>query len=97
MVLYSVSKPLNVKRAVLFFGTLGFAILAVFLLPEILEIKPIIAIQNVTVNEPLTLSQNLLLVVLIYTSYPIMYFFTNIFKWLKVIAKNAVHVISDMK
>lgn len=97
MVLFTVSRPLNVKRSVMFFGTLAFAILAVMLLPEALEYTPILEIQNVTRTTPFTLSQILLLVVLIYTSYPMMYVLTNMVKWLKIVAKKTVHVISDMK
>ncbi|WP_084301109.1 HAD-IC family P-type ATPase [Acholeplasma equifetale] len=97
MVLFTVSKPLNVKRGVMFYGTLAFAVLAVFLLPELLEYTPIIGIQNVTHSKPLELPQILLLIVLVYSSYPMMYIFTNLFKWLKLLAKKTVHVISDMK
>ena len=97
MVLYSVTKPFNSRRALLFFITLSLAVFAVFLLPELLEIKPIVVINNVTSNDALTLPQNLLLIVLIYSSYPLMYVLTNIYKWLKQLAKNVVHVISDMK
>ncbi len=97
MVLFTVSRPLNVKRSVMFFGTLTFAILAVMLLPEALEYTPIFEIQNVTRSTPFTLPQILLLVVLIYTSYPMMYMLTNIVKWLKIVARKTVHVISDMK
>lgn len=97
MVLFTVSRPLNVKRGVMFFGTLIVAILAVVLLPEALEYTPIFSIQNVTTTMPLTLSQILLLIVLVYSSYPLMYIITNIVKWLKTVAKKTVHVISDMK
>ncbi|VEU82926.1 HAD-IC family P-type ATPase [Acholeplasma hippikon] len=97
MVLFTVSRPLNVKRSVMFFGTLITAILAVLLLPEALEYTPIFSIQNVTRTNPLSLSQILLLIVLIYSSYPMMYIITNIVRWLKIVAKKTVHVISDMK
>ena len=97
MVLYSVSKPLNTRRSILFFTVLSLAVFAVFLLPELLEIKPIITINNVTHSEPLTLPQNLLLIVLIYTSYPLMYILTNLSKWLKTAVRRIIHVISEMK
>ena len=83
MVLYSVSRPLNTRRSILFFTMLSLAVFAVFLLPELLEIQPIITINNVTHSTPMTLPQNLLLIVLIYTSYPLMYILTNLGKWLK--------------
>ena len=97
MVLFTVSRPLNVKRGVMFFGTLTLAILAIFLLPELLEYTPIFKIQNVTRSTPFELPQILLLIVLVYSSYPMMYILTNIIKWLKIIARKTVHVISDMK
>ena len=97
MVLYSVSNPLTTRRSILFFTVLSLAVFAVFLLPELLEIKPIITINNVTHSEPLTLPQNLLLIVLIYTSYPLMYILTNLSKWLKTAVRRIIHVISEMK
>jgi len=97
MVLFSVSKPLNPRRSILFFTVLSLAVFAVFFLPELLEIKPILSINNVTNSVPLTLPQNLLLIVLIYTSYPLMYILTNLSKWLKLAVRRIIHVISEMK
>lgn len=97
MVLFTVSRPMNTKRAVMFFGTLTIAILAIFLLPELLEYTPILQIQNVTRSTPFELPQILLLIVLIYSSYPMMFILTNLLKWLKAIARKTVNVISDMK
>ena len=76
---------------------LSLAVFAVFLLPELLEIQPIITINNVTHSTPMTLPQNLLLIVLIYTSYPLMYILTNLGKWLKTAVRRIIHVISEMK
>ena len=76
---------------------LSLAVFAVFLLPELLEIQPIITINNVTHSRPMTLPQNLLLIVLIYTSYPLMYILTNLGKWLKLAVRRIIHVISEMK
>jgi cation-transporting ATPase E len=97
MVLFSVTKPLNTRRGILFFTVLSLAVFALFFLPELLEIKPILTINNVTTSDPLTLSQNLLLIVLIYTSYPLMYILTNLYKWLKTAVRRIIHVISEMK
>ncbi|OED59231.1 HAD-IC family P-type ATPase [Acholeplasma laidlawii] len=97
MVLYSVSRPLNPRRSILFFTMLSLAVFGVFLLPELLEIQPIITINNVTHSTPMTLPQNLLLIVLIYTSYPLMYILTNLGKWLKTAVRRIIHVISEMK
>lgn len=97
MVLYSVTTPFNTKRRIMFFATLSIAILAILLLPDLLEYNPIFNIPNVTKSTPFTLPQILLLIVLIYTSYPLMYTFTNIGKWVKTIIHKTISVISDMK
>ncbi len=81
----------------MFFATLSIAILAILLLPDLLEYNPIFNIPNVTKSTPFTLPQILLLIVLIYTSYPLMYTFTNIGKWVKTIIHKTISVISDMK
>ncbi|MFA5692516.1 MAG: HAD-IC family P-type ATPase, partial [Acholeplasmataceae bacterium] len=97
MVLFTVTTPFNTKRRIMFFGTLTIAFLAILLLPEALEYTPILHIPNVTKTTPFTLPQILLLIVLVYTSYPLMYTFMNISKWVKTVIHKTINTISDMK
>ncbi len=96
MVLFTVSVPLNVKRAVMFFSTLTLGIGAVLLLPNAFNFVPFFLIGDMT-GPILSAPQVLLLVVLVYTSYPLMFILTNIVRWAKIIAKKTVNIISDMK
>lgn len=97
MVLYTVSRPLNIKRGVMFGAVLLTATISVLLLPHVFNFAPMFRIESLEHLTPLNLPQILLLIVLMYSSYPLIYILTNLGKWLKGFARWMVHIVSDMK
>ncbi|NLB85405.1 MAG: hypothetical protein GX794_04750, partial [Acholeplasmataceae bacterium] len=89
-VLYKVSKPLNNLRKILFLSMISIYVITVIFTPDLYKYVPFWQTGwfNPTYGR-LSAVEILLLAVLIQAGYPIMYFVTNIWRWIKNIV-NAV-------
>lgn len=82
IVLYRVSRPLNVPRRILFIGMFSLFLLSALFIPEFFKIAPLWKFGYYA--EPtLKLNELLFLVVLLQAGFPIIYLVSNIGLWIK--------------
>lgn len=95
ILLMKISMPFNKFRFVIFISMLLIFVGIVFLRPDIFELVPFIKL-NISPVEPLTVSQILLLIVLIQSTYPLLYICSNITTWVKSILNKIVKVLTNL-
>ncbi len=95
-VLFRVSSPFNIFRAILFFTMLILTLVAFFLIP-VFDYVPFFRIGNTTPSEMITLPQGLLLLVLAQATFPLMYVISHIYGWIKSAVAYVINKIAEIE
>src|SRR5690625_2117074 len=95
ILLFKISQPFNKFRGIIFTITFSIFLLLVFVTPNMIDLVPFYPIKNLD-QDPLSISQILLLIVLIQSTYPLLYIFENIFGWLKKIINKIVTTLTNL-
>ncbi len=95
-VLYRVSTPFNKMRRTLFFLMVTLFVFAVLFTPHFFDFAPFFN-QDVNLHNPLSVSQILLLVVLIQATFPMIYILSNLYGWTKAFISSILNKLADMQ
>jgi cation-transporting P-type ATPase E len=95
LVLYRLSYPFNRTRLVLFIFMIMMFIPAIIFIPNFFSYAPFYN-QDYYPVDPLTIPQILLLLVLAQSSFPMMYFLSNIVGWIKKGIQSFLNKLSDV-
>lgn len=95
MVLLKISLPFNNRRLILFISMLSLAVGIVLINPHMFNFSPFYASDDFKDAIPLTVPQILLLIVLIQSSYPLIYVLSNIYRWVVNLVKKMMDKIAD--
>lgn len=95
-VLYRISTPFNTMRRVLFVLMVTFVISAIVFIPQFFNFAPLYR-QDFYPIEPLTVPQILLLVVIAQATFPLIYFMSNIYRWVRKAIKLVVNKVADLQ
>ncbi|VEU80184.1 HAD-IC family P-type ATPase [Haploplasma axanthum] len=96
VLLLKISLPFNRMRIFLLLTMFtGFAIL-VFARPDFFNLLPFSKLDILPGIDPLSVPQILLLIVLIQSTWPMLYILTNIVKWSKIVLKKTVKLITGV-
>ena len=96
MVLLKISLPFNTRRRLLFLAMSTMAVMIILLSPNVFDFAPLWHRTGFPADfTPLTLPQILLMIVLMQASFPMIYIISNIYRWIKTLAKKTVDTIAD--
>ncbi len=95
-VLFRVSTPFNKMRRALFITMVTTFLLAILFIPHFFDFAPFFP-QDLYQITPLTVPQILLLIVLAQATFPLMYFLSNFYKWIKIFIGSVLNKLADMQ
>lgn len=95
ILLFKISQPFNKFRGILFSTFFITFLLLVFLRPDFIDLVPFYTV-GFSSQEPLSISQTLLLIVLIQSTYPLLYIFENILGWIKKLINKIVSLLTNL-
>src|SRR5690554_2861976 len=96
ILLIKIATPFNKFRFIIV-GTMVLIFLGIILLrPDFFELVPFLRLSILPNQDPLTVSQILLLLVLIQATYPLLYIFSNLTKWIKQIINKITGLLTEL-
>lgn len=97
IVLLRVSLPFNKLRRILFFAMVSMFLFAITFIPNFFEFIPLFKMKHIPTDRTLSVSQILLLMVLVQGTYPLMYIVSNLYRWIKTFIGTIVRKITDLQ
>jgi len=100
MVLLKMCRPFNKLRGILFFIMATMSILIIIIVPQLLDIMPLFSIDSYYIEgaavPPFSFAQLLFLIVLLESTFPIMYIIANIIPWSRRVISYVLIKISEV-
>lgn len=95
ILLFKISQPFNKFRGIIFSIMFTLFLLVVFFRPDFIDLVPFYSL-SISSQDPLSISQTLLLIVLIQSTYPLLYIFENLLGWIKRLLNKIVSVLTNL-
>lgn len=96
ILLIKITMPFNKFRFYIVGTMVLIFLVIIFLRPDFFELIPFMRLTIMKDTDPLTISQILLLIVLIQGTFPLLYIFSNIVKWVKKIINKITGVLTSL-
>lgn len=97
MVLLRVSQPLNTRRTILYVSMVSLSLLLIILAPDLFNFSPLFSSSLISSTPALGLPSILLLLVLMLSSYRLIYIIANLYKWIRASIKKIFDLITSVE